>query len=206
MFVLSLCRQLCPDKIPYKPDIRLGEGADGEVLSLVGDEDKVMKLGILYEQRGTNTFERSYQHIQDVLSFFQQKQFDAYTRVYEYGHLGFYTRKNVSFRNGTQRFGIYYYTMEKLEQISEDEAKVFHSILSHEDRGIEKNYSPDEVREMLRGMSSGLDFDVEKVTLFYENIRSAPVSHLDIHVRNIMKNRLGDFKLIDLDRIELEKE
>lgn len=206
MFVLSLCRQLCPDKIPFAPDVRLGEGADGEVFSIAGDDNKVLKLCILYEQRGTNTFERSYKHIQSVLEYFLKTQPLPYARVYEYGDLGFYSRKNVSFRNGTQRFGIYYYTMEKLEKITEDESKVFHSILSHEDRGIEKNYSPDKVREMLRGMSCGLDFDVEKVTLFYENIRSAPVSHLDIHVRNIMKDRLGDFKLIDLDRIELEKE
>jgi len=59
---------------------------------------------------------------------------------------------------------------------------------------------------MLQGMSRGLDFDAEKVTLFCNNIRTAPVSHLDIHVRNIMKNDTGDYKLIDLDRIELEKE
>lgn len=205
MLVLSLCRQLCPDKIPYPPDVRLGDGADGEVFSIAGEPDKVIKLGIFYE-RHDGSFEKHYKHIQKVLDYLIASPPAAYARVYEHGYLGTYKRKAEHWRSGEQKFIIYYYTMERLGKISEDEKKVFHTILSHEDRGIEKNFSPDKVREMLQGMSRGLDFDAEKVILFCNNIRSATVSHLDIHVRNIMKNEAGDFKLIDLDRIELEKE
>ena len=57
---------------------------------------------------------------------------------------------------------------------------------------------------MLDGMAQGLDFSAEKVRLFCDNIRKVPAHHLDIHVRNIMKNDLGEFKLIDLDRVVLE--
>lgn len=204
MLVLSLCRQLCPDKIPYLPDVRLGDGADGEVFTISGDPSKVLKLGIFYE-RHDKGFEKHYQHIQNVLDYLIAYPPAAYARVYEHGYLGTYSRKAEHWRSGEQKFLIYYYTMEKLEKITEDEKKVFHTILSHEDRGIEKNWSPDKIREMLLGMSRGLDFDAEKVTLFCNNIKRAPVSHLDMHVRNIMKNDSGDFKLIDLDRIELEK-
>src|SRR5512135_1840403 len=204
MFVLSLCRQFCPDKIPVVPDVRLGEGADGEVFSIQGEPDKVLKLGILYE-RHDRGFENYYRQIQSVLDYLIVNYPDAYARVYEHGYLGSYSRKMPHWRNGEQKFIIYYYIMEKLNKISEDESRVFHSILSHEDRGIEKNFSSDKIREMLQGMSRGLDFDAEKVILFCDKIKGAPISHLDIHVRNIMKDNTGNFKLIDLDRIELEK-
>lgn len=204
MFVLSLCRQLCPDKIPELGE-RLGDGADGEVFSLPSDPTRVYKLGILYESRGKNLV-RAYYQIRDVLNYMVVYQPEAYVRVYEHEYLCTSSRKAEHLYGGKQNFIIYGYTMDKLGKISEDERKVFHSILSHEDRGIEKNFSPDKIREMLQGMGRGLDFSAEKVILFCDNIRSAPVSHLDIHVRNIMKNESGDFKLIDLDRIELEKQ
>ena len=205
MLVLSLCRQLCPDKIPYPTDVRLGDGADGEVFSIIGVPDKVLKLGIFYE-RHDKGLEKHYKQIQKVLDYLVANSLAGYARVYEHGYLGTYSRKAEHWRSGEQKVIIYYYTMEKLNKITEDEKKVFHTILSHEDRGIEKNFSSDKIREMLLGMSRGLDFDVEKVTLFCNNITAAPVSHLDIHVRNIMKNDTDDYKLIDLDRIELEKE
>ena len=205
MFVLSLCRQFCPDKIPVELGIRLGEGADGEVFTITGDSTRVLKLGILYE-RHDRGFESYYKQIQKALDYLIANQLDAYARVYEHGFLGSFSRKMEHWRSGEQKFIIYYYTMEKLNKISEDEKRIFHSILSHEDRGIEKNFSPEKIREMLEGMSRGLDFDAEKVMLFCDNIKRAPISHLDIHVRNIMKDDAGNFKLIDLDRIELEKD
>jgi hypothetical protein len=205
MFVLSLCRQFCLDKIPVQPDVRLGEGADGEVFSIVGDPNRVLKLGILYE-RHDRGFLSYYKQIQKVLDYLIANRPDAYAHVYEQGFLGSFSRKMEHWRNGEQKFIIYYYIMEKLNKISEDESRVFHSILSHEDRGIEKNFSPEKIREMLEGMGRSLDFDAEKVILFCDNIKGASISHLDIHVRNIMKDDAGYFKLIDLDRIELEKD
>lgn len=205
MFVLSLCRQFCPDKLPVQPGIRLGEGADGEVFTIIDDPNRVLKLAVLYE-RHDRGFLNYYKQIQKSLDYLIAIQPEAYAHVYEQGYLGTYTRKAEHWRSGEQKFIIYYYIMEKLEKTSEDERKVFHSILSHEDRGIEKNFSPEKIQEMLQGMGRGLDFDPEKVRLFCDNIRNAPISHLDIHVRNIMKNDSGDFKLIDLDRIELEKD
>lgn len=205
MFVLSLLKQLSQEKLPVEPGERLGDGADGEVFTIKGDDTKVIKFGILYE-RHDRGFTNYYKQIQRVLDYLIRTYPSAYARVYEHGYLGTYSRPMASWKSGKQGFIIYYYIMEKLYKTSEDERKVFHSLLSHEDRGIEKKFSPEKIREMLSGMGRGLDFDAEKVTLFCENIRSAPISHLDIHVRNIMKDETGMFKLIDLDRIELEKE
>lgn len=205
MYVLSLCKQFCPEKLPVQFGARLGEGADGEVFSILGDEDKVIKLGILYE-RHDKGFENYYKQIQSVLDYLIRTQPRAYARVYEHGYLGSYSRAMPAWRTGTQNFIIYYYIMERLQKISEDERKVFHSILSHEDRGIKKDFSQEEIQKMLDGMSRGLDFDAEKITFFCESIKMAPITHMDIHVRNIMKDDVNTFKLIDLDRIELEKE
>jgi thiamine kinase-like enzyme len=94
--------------------------------------------------------------------------------------------------------------MEKLFKISEDERKIFHTILSHEDRNIVKNYPLDKVKKMLTGMSYSLDFDYNKVIFFYQNLRDCPLQHLDLHVRNIMKDIDGNFKMIDFDRMKLE--
>jgi hypothetical protein len=205
MFVLSLVRQLCPDKLPVQPDVRLGEGADGEVFSIVGDPHHVVKLGVLYEQPGKDV-QRQYQQIQSVLDYIMQERPSAYVSVSEHGYMGTYARQRHIRPRGRvlQEYIFYYYLMEKLRPITEDEGKVFHSILSHEDRGIKKDFSPEKIEEMLRGMSLGLDFDAEKVNLFYSNIKAAQLSHLDIAVRNIMKNEANQFKLIDLDRISLE--
>lgn len=206
MLVLQLCQQLCPEKIPVKTGERIGSGgADGEVFQIVDEPTKVIKMGILYERhdRGLLNY---FTAIQKGLDYIMIVKPAAYARVYEHGYLGTYSRKMEHWRSGKQNFIIYYYIMEKLQKISEDENKVFHSILSHEDRGIDKNFSSEKVREMLEGMGRSLDFDAEKVTLFCDNIRGASISHLDIHVRNIMKDDTGEFKLIDLDRIELEKD
>jgi len=203
MFVLSLCRQFCADWIPPNLGERLGSGADGEVFSLTDDPQKVLKLGIIYEHHDGELF-AYYNEIDRVLNYLIKTQPAAYAHVYEHGYLGFYSREMPYWRKGIQKFVIYYYTMERLRKISEDESKVFHSIISHEDRGIKKNFSSEKIAEMLQGLGRGLDFDAEKIKLFCNNINEAVPHHLDIHIRNIMKDESNNFKLIDLDRIELE--
>ena len=59
---------------------------------------------------------------------------------------------------------------------------------------------------MLSGLSSGLDFDEEKVIFFVNNFKKSPIIHNDVHVRNIMKDCDGNFKMIDFDRAELKME
>lgn len=100
---------------------------------------------------------------------------------------------------------IYYYVMEKLNHISEDESKVFRSLLSHEDRNCKKDYSLNQIQSMLDGMKLGLDFDYDKVFSFCKNVMNSNVKQHDIHERNIMKDNFGNFKFIDFERIEVKK-
>jgi len=91
--------------------------------------------------------------------------------------------------------------MEKLNKTTDDEKKVFYSLLSHEDRNVKKNYSLASATDMLRGMQRGLDFDYNKVFRFYRVLKESKFYHMDLHPRNIMKDTDGNFKLIDFDRV-----
>ena len=96
--------------------------------------------------------------------------------------------------------------MEKLYSISEDESKVFHTIISHEDANKIKFYSDKQLDKILFNFRRGLDFCEEEVKLFHTNFRNMKFRHNDVHVRNIMKTGNGKFKLIDIDRITYEQE
>lgn len=98
-----------------------------------------------------------------------------------------------------------YVVMDKLEPCSEDEIRVFHSVLSHEDRNIKKSYSKSRLMSILYGLQSGLDFDFDEVLQFCLDVKECKFVHLDLHPRNIMKKN-NHFKLIDLDRIKYEED
>lgn len=205
MMVLSLCQRLCADKIPVVPTVRVGDGADGEVFDVEGDPSKVIKFCISYERDEWDIEERYHKQTVPILNYLVADSVPTCARVYAHEYMGTFIRDYDS-DSGKQKFILYYYIMEKLQKISEDEKKVFHSILSHEDRGIDKNFPLEKVEEMLTGLSRGLDFDVKRVIFFYERLILAPISHLDIHPRNIMRDADGNFKLIDFDRVQLKLE
>ena len=200
MLVLPLCYKNCPNKIPSNLSTKLGDGADGEVFLLNGEDDKVIKLSILVDY--WEDYNLIFSNIENVFRFLMHEQPSTYARVFNFSKL------TESFRylhdGSKQNFILYSYVMEKCFPLSEDEKKVFHSILSHEDLGIEKNYSEERVKEMLSGMARGLDFDEERIIFFYGNFKKVPIHHRDLHVRNIMKDAFGNFKLVDFDRTTLE--
>lgn len=154
MFVYSLCRQLCPDKLPVQPVERLGDGADGEVLSIKDQPDKVIKLGIIYEHPGREL--KEYKQIQQVLDYAMSTHPPAFVRVYEHGYLGTYSRKIVEWRKDFQEFLMYYYIMEKLEKITEDEKKYF--IVSFPTKIVElkRIILPKKLKKCCRVWSGGL--------------------------------------------------
>jgi len=203
MLVLKLCQQLCPEKIPVTASTRLGDGADGEVFDISDDPDKVVKFCVLYDT-GSIGYKNTYKYITKVLDYLVSNPCSTYAEVYSHWYLGEYSRP-IAWAKKEQKYILYCYTMEKLYKISEDEKKVFHTIVSHEDRGIKKNFSSNKIKEILNGLSKGLDFDAERVIFFYDNFKNSPVTHLDIHVRNIMKDSAGNFKLIDFDRAQLTR-
>lgn len=211
MLALTLCKELCAEKIPVQVGNKLGDGADGEVFDIKNEPNKVIKFSVLYEWKNenlsnttTDNIKLVYQNISGVLDYLISLPAPAHARVYEHKFL-LENSRSIVWGNTSkdQKFILYYYIMEKLYHLSEDEVKVFHSILSHEDRHAIKNYSPEIIKKMLCGMSRGLDFNMERVIFFYEKICETPLIHNDLHPRNIMKNSVGDYKLIDFDRCSL---
>jgi len=206
MILLSLCQNLCPDQIPVVPGERLGDGADGEVFEIKDEPDKVIKFCIFYDNDDCDAAIHYFEHTVPNLKYLINNPMPICARVYAHMSMGSFRRDFASSKSGKQSFVLYNYIMEKLQKISEDEKKVFHSILSHEDRGIEKNFTVEKVTEMLQGLSRGLDFDAERVIFFYEKLISGSLIHMDLHPRNIMKDAEGNFKLIDFDRVQLKME
>jgi hypothetical protein len=200
MLVYKLCKEYCKDKLDFILSSKLGDGADGEVFEL-SETDKVIKFGILFEYPDLNLSER-YSQIENVLHYIKNNKPLAYAPVYEYKYLGKFVRP-VDWSKAGQNYILYYYIMEKLEKISDDEKRVFHSILSHEDKNINKNFTILKIKQMLDGMARALDFDKKKIIFFCEALKQTEINHNDIHVRNIMKDKLGNFKLIDFDRASL---
>lgn len=197
MLVLNICKKYCPDKLPLNLSNKLGDGADGEVFEL-HDSNKVIKLGVLYEQDNAN-IKKQYSSIVKALEYIKAIAPPEYGRVHEHEYLGEFERP-VFGNNTHQKYILYYYIMEKLDKLSDDEKKVFHSILSHEDQNLQKSFNLLKVSSMLDGMSKGLDFNKEKVMSFYEKVMNSSINHNDLHPRNIMKDKNGSYKLIDFDR------
>lgn len=208
MLALSLCKELCANKIPISVGPIIGYGANGDVHEIINDPNKAIKLCKLFDLFDQQLLISKYKKIETILNYIKSNHIDTYARVHDYGYLGTFNRSQVMYRgkiesSRQQEFILYYYIMEKLLKISDDEKKIFHSILSHEDRGIIKNYSPANIKKMLDGMSLGLDFDMERVIFFCENLNTSGIKHNDLHARNILKNINGEFKLIDFDECTL---
>lgn len=201
MQALSLCKLVCPDKLTINTTTCLGDGADGDVYNIQDDPNKVIKFAVLYQWSNSN-IDSDYVRIDKVLSLIETTNPPAYARVYKHGFL-YSDYRIINGNSQKQKYILYYYILEKLNQISTCEAKVFHSILSHEDGLISKNYPLHRVKKMLEGMSSALDFDMTEVLTFYNNVNDCSIHHNDIHPRNIMKTNLGKFRLIDFDRSTL---
>jgi serine/threonine protein kinase len=203
MQVLSLYEKNYPDHIPYYDLLgnEVGAGSDGQVFDIKGT-NKVIKYCILYQDY-SNDLHFKFEEIMKAICNIRDYNPNICARVYEFDFIAYGSRR--VFRGLDQKYVMYYYIMEKLSKISEDEKKVFHTILSHEDRGIIKNFKDKELKEILFGLSRGLDFDEERVIIFYNNLKNSPIQHLDIHVRNIMKDSEGNYRLIDFDRVNIRR-
>ena len=199
MLVYKLAQDNCPNLITLPVGDKLGEGSDGEVFDIIDQPDKVIKFCKL--SNDIHEIDINYNQISQVLNYLIQNPSMVCAHVHTHVCLGTYTKKLGSYFE--QQHLLYYYTMEKLLKISDDEQKVFSTLVSHEDREKKKDYGPEKVSKILSDLSRGLDFDAERVTFFCENFRKTAVRHLDVHPRNIMKDSAGNFKLIDFDRAQL---
>lgn len=178
---------------------KIDEGADGEVYNL--KSGNVAKFSIFFAWHGESMATVLNQKLK---AFERVKELpDTFVKVSNFQRL--MEGKRVTY-SGEQDFLIYYYEMEKLQKISEDEKRVMHSILSHEDSNIEKDIGMERVLPILNGLSFGLDFDETKVINFVKKLQKLEtdgIRYLDYHPRNIMKDLGGNFKLIDIDRMSI---
>jgi serine/threonine protein kinase len=174
---------LLPKDLKCKLGDKLGKGVDGDVFCF--GRDKVIKIAKI-NYGDISTFK-------EVMAYLKTNKLSLYASVDKYDYIGLVGNNHYC-----------YYVTEKLKPLSEDEWKVFHSIISHEDRNIVKNYSDAKIKEILFGLSCGLDFDVKSVTFFCTGLRQSPLKHLDLHPRNIMKDSRGYFKLVDFNRMKME--
>ena len=172
-----------PARIDYswfhKPLIDyLGNGVDGDVYA-IGD-DRVVKFS---------------KHAFDATCLLRLKANtpQQLATVYDYGlHVAL------------DLLDTYWVEMERLNSLTEDEAKVFHSVLSHEDANKVKEFSADKLSGMLDGLAFGLEFDKQKVFDFCAAVQAAGFIQDDAHPRNIMRAKDGRFKFVDLDRLRLK--
>ena len=206
MLTLSLWKKAEPN---YSFDFigdKISDGADGEVFEVTGDPLKVIKISIIYDLNFNNDLNVQYKELTNILYELITEPPLICAHVYEYGKIGIFKRNClVNDVAESQNYLLHYYVMEKCFKLTEDEKKIFHTIVSHEDRGIIKKFSSENLKEILFGLSRGLDFDETKVIFFYESLMASHIKHLDLHPRNIMKDSFGNFKLIDFDRLKLEK-
>lgn len=181
-------------------DQKIGDGADGEVFTMLNSEN-LAKFSIFYCWRNENLDEVIASRLQSYAAV--KRHSDIFVSVFDSRHLVNGVRKIVA---GEQEYAIFYYEMEKLLKISDDEIRVFHSIISHEDSNLKKDLNLDKISKTLDGLSIGLEFNQKKVINFcksLQNLESLGIHYADLHPRNVMKSKDGDFKLIDIDRISV---
>lgn len=171
---------------------KLGSGVTGSVFEF---ENKAIKLCINYELPNQST-----------IDFLIENKDLNFVKVFSHKLYGPYKDNGFPYKDHGSEFILSVVVMEKLFKISSDEEKVFHTILSHEDFNKKKNFSNSELKKILKELSIGLDFDAGKVIFFYEGLRNSIIYHPDIHQRNIMKDQLNNFKMVDCEFIRFKKE
>lgn len=197
MLAFKLVKQ-CTNKYNNLVGKKIAEGADGEVYHLLNDKNKVIKFSVCYLWKEENPKEIVYSRLEGFSKV--QKNPDLFAKLYEYSYVGEGDRDTV---NGKQKYLLFSYVMEKCYPITDDEKKVFHSLISHEDNNLVKQFSKEKTIDILKGLSVGLDFDFKLVLDFIDQLQKTTVKYTDIHPRNIMKDALGKFKFIDFDRIDM---
>lgn len=160
-------------ELPFTLGKEIGSGVDGQVFEKYGDDSRVIKLS--YQDNFT-AFENAW-----LIHVCQPKHFVS---VFDFGCF-----------NDT----IFWVEMEKLIPLTEDENRLFHTLLSHEDANKQKQFKP----EILNELANWLILDKQKAQDFCVTATSGPIKQPDLHIRNIMKNSRGDFKIIDLDRLHI---
>lgn len=182
-------------KLPYEVDDEVGYGVHGQVFGIASDPSKVIKFSTLYET--STAIESEFKKINDAQNFLINQNHPNLAKVFETGLL----MKGVRIFAGLkQQYYIYYLVMERLQKLTQDEAKVIKTVCDF--------YNKDQLFTkplplLIEELTGWFSFNKHNVLEFHRFLTSGPIKHNDVHRRNIMKDAAGNFKLIDFDRIEL---
>lgn len=199
MKTFALCKQLCPNLLPLVGD-QLGHGgADGEVFSLLENPEQVIKFSIIYDYPCA-PYKKEYDRITNVLAYLTSEHPNTCACVSVHGKLAEGSRQNVTF--GDQKYLLHSYVMEKCFPLTDEEKKVFHSIITPQKRFKKSG----QAEKILSGLSKGFDFDFEKIVSFVKGVSLLPFTHSDLGPLNIMKTVSGKYVLIDFDRAKMISE
>jgi hypothetical protein len=175
----------------------IGYGADGQVFDLKDDSSKVVKIGVLYDVHETLSLDDSFNAIEKNYRHFINGSETHFVNIFEFGMIGKGTRNTVA---GPENYIVYYIIQEKLFSMSEDEKKALKTVCDVIN-GVVKNSKP--VSSILKDLNNWFDFDYSKVNGFFEQVKCSKIQHLDFHRRNILKDANGCFRLIDLERLNI---
>ena len=193
--ILAHVRSECPEML--SPDVGqlLGSGHFGEVYVL-GD-DRVLKLGIAKSDDVVNAL---FKRLDSVTS-------DALVRVYDFGRLC-----HVKLPSTTKHIvkdGIaYFYVMERLFWLPKVDSRIAARTVNDLEE-LSKRPDYDAARKkyvfsMTRRYRQDGDIDgdvdpVAKAVDLFDKLRSSNVFHSDMHAQNIMQDRDGRYKFIDVE-------
>lgn len=190
---------------PYLLGKSVGDGSDGECFEIIDQPNKIAKLGITF-CNGPSKLSKSHGAFTNAIEAVIEKQPHAFVRVYEYRYLGGYMRKMPDWEDGQQRFVLYAYLMDKLFPVDGADKPLLYGVLDWLENESGKPFDCKKISSAIDGEKSVAimtDESIARVNRFANGISSAPIIHQDLHIRNIMKDNLGEFNLIDLDRMVL---
>lgn len=156
-------------------------GADGEVFK---SNDKIIKFVEIFDSKKNANI--AWNRIKRNIEWIMDNNPSNFVRVDDFGLIQVFENKYSI---------VYFYLMEKLYPLNKEETSLVKLIFKNENANNLK-FS----LENLDYFNEFLKFDKEKITDFVIKTKKCKMKHLDIHSKNIMKDSLGNFKFIDLER------
>lgn len=218
--------QTCPNELKQKVGDFIHHGWYGEVYELAIDPEKVIKLSVALDENNAIRELDDIKHIESIDS-------PAVPKIYDYGilcdiDLSGLKRLNLEM-GGIKDHGVaYYYVMERLYSLDNDEGSTIETILQSlhqiwdksDPRGseikqrqfifrnrqelrkeaIKRNKEEDTDEWDEQNVDGGL---FQRILNLFEYMQLRGIVHHDIHGGNIMQNADGELKLVDLESIEI---
>lgn len=191
--ITGLLTTLFTDPLPFKIGEYIGQGNQGQVYHSLDKSDRVIKLSIIYDKFDGKTVEEVFQKTAATYKYIVDNPNPILSNIFEFGKLYKGIQEIFEWQ---QEYLIFYSIMEKLIPLNENEQKVFKTICSAYNKEL-KTYRP--IEEIITELKEWIDFDKDKIIAFYNQLPSLDIKHKDFEPRNIMKDNLGNYKIIDFD-------